>query len=258
MYYELYIDVLFLVNFLMDYLLLLIAKRVLRKPASCGRICLGALAGALLTCITVAVRIPSALVKGILFYGLIPPVMLAAGIGVKDLRSLLRGVAALYIGGFLLGGIFTSLRQYVQVGSLFFALAVSSYYLASGVLRLLALLLHFGESHCQVSLQFGGRRVLALAVIDTGNHLRDPLSGKAVSVVSRDMAEKLFDGKLPEGMRHIPYRTIGKHAGTIPVIMIDGLRIEGEGESWIREPMIAVGDDSSFGNACDVIINPDI
>ena len=50
MYYELYIDVLFLVNFMMDYILLLITRRLIKADASYGRVCLGALAGSILTC----------------------------------------------------------------------------------------------------------------------------------------------------------------------------------------------------------------
>ena len=50
MYYELYIDVLFLENFLMDYILLLITKHVLCSREPVWRICLAALAGALATC----------------------------------------------------------------------------------------------------------------------------------------------------------------------------------------------------------------
>ena len=49
MYYELYIDVLFLENFMMDSLLLLAVKRMMRSPSAYGRVFLGAALGSGLT-----------------------------------------------------------------------------------------------------------------------------------------------------------------------------------------------------------------
>lgn len=258
MYYELYIDVLFLVNFLMDYILLLVTGKVQRVPISYGRICLGALAGSLLTCFVAAIGIPVTFIKFILFYTLVPAAMLVTGLHIRSFRSFLRSFVTLFISGFLVGGIFEYLNQYVQVGSLFFALAVASYYLATGVLRMLALLFHFGETHCHVTLYFGEKCCEAEAIIDTGNHLTDQVSGKAVSVISRRAAEQLFSKELPEGIRYIPYRTIGNGKGVIPILPIDRICVAGEEEQWFEQPVIAISEDSSFGSECDVILNPDI
>ena len=51
MYYELYIDVFFLVNFMMDAILLEILRKILGCPVSHGRVFLGAGAGAFGTCV---------------------------------------------------------------------------------------------------------------------------------------------------------------------------------------------------------------
>lgn len=260
MYYELYIDVLFLVNFLMDYILLLVTKKVLRISSPYGRICLGALLGAFLTCVVAALGIPFAFIKAILFYILVPSAMLSAGIPIRDFRGFLRALFTLYISGFLVGGIFEYLNQYVNVkaGSLFFALAMASYYLASGALKMLALLFYFGQSRCLVTLRFGGESCKAEAIVDTGNHLRDDVSGKAVSIISRKLAEQLVGKGLPEGIRYIPYRTVGKEAGVIPVLSIDSICVAGRNERQVEQPMVAISEDSSFGNGYDVILNPDI
>lgn len=257
-YYELYIDVLFLVNFLMDYILLLVTKKVLKLPASHGWICLGALAGALLTCLVTAIRIPVTFIKFALFYTLVPAAMLFISFRIRSIRSFFRAMITLYISGFLVGGIFEYLNQYVQVGSLFFALAAASYYLASGVLKMLMLLFHFGEAHCHVTLYIGEQCCEAEAMIDTGNHLTDQTSGKAVSVVTGKIAKQLFGDELPKGIRYIPYHTIGKGRGVIPIVPIDRICIDGEEKQWIEQPVIAISEDSSFGNEYDVILNPDI
>ena len=257
MYYELYIDVLFLENFLMDYILLLITKHMLRSCVPVWRICLAAFAGALATCIVIAVRIPYTFIKYGLFYVIIPGIMLVGGLRIRGKSELARGLITLYISGFLTGGIFAFLGQYAQVGSLFFALAVASYYLASGALKMLSLLFHFGEIHCEVRLVYGDRTCSVAAVIDTGNHLWDPVSGKAVSIVTRNAAEKLVPPEELESLRKIEYHTIGKGRGMLPVLTIDSLWIDGEDQSY-EKPVIAVSDDVSFGKEYDMILNPDI
>lgn len=51
MYYELYVDIFFMVNFMMDTILLLIVKKMILCSVSYGRILLGAATGAMLTCV---------------------------------------------------------------------------------------------------------------------------------------------------------------------------------------------------------------
>ena len=76
MYYELYIDVFFLENFMMDALLLMLTGRMIRCQAGKGRIFLGAALGAFLTCGAVLIPVPYLLIRLILFYGGINLLML--------------------------------------------------------------------------------------------------------------------------------------------------------------------------------------
>ena len=74
MYYELYIDVFFLENFMLDSLLLLVVNRVMNNGRSCSRILLGGALGSFLTCLAVAVPLPS-VVRILVFYLFISSVM---------------------------------------------------------------------------------------------------------------------------------------------------------------------------------------
>jgi stage II sporulation protein GA (sporulation sigma-E factor processing peptidase) len=88
--------------------------------------------------------------------------------------------------------------------------------------------------------------------------LSDPVSGKAVSIVSKKAAAELFGKELPGSIRYIPYRTVGRDGGVIPVVTIDGLRIPGKEEQKVEQPMIALSEEDSFGGTRDVILNPDL
>ena len=259
MYYELYIDVLFLVNFMMDYILLLITRRLIKADASYGRVCLGALAGTILTCVIVVIPVPYTFIKFILFHTVVNVVLIKTGLGIKWGRIFVKALITLYISGFLVGGIFSCLDQYVKTGSLFFALAVASYYIASAVLAFLMSLLHFGKYFCRVEVYLGEKSCTVRALLDTGNRLNDTFTGKAVSIVDRKTAEDLFDGKIPESIRYIPYHSIGRNRGVIPVVTLDKMCICGEEEEWIELPVIGISDgEISLGKEYDMILNPEV
>ena len=76
MQYELYIDVFFCINFMMDYILLMLLKKMLSCTATHGRIIAGALTGALLTCIVMLLPIPYAFIKLLMFHGFVNVLML--------------------------------------------------------------------------------------------------------------------------------------------------------------------------------------
>ena len=93
-----------------------------------------------------------------------------------------------------------------------------------------------------VELCFGGQTLSITALRDTGNTLRDPVTGKAVLVVDADIAGKLTGlapaalcdpvgtiGKFP-GLRLIPYRTVG-NTGFLLALQVRDARIGNRRES---------------------------
>ena len=140
MYYELYIDVFFLVNFMMDAILLEILRRILGGPVAHGWVFLGAGAGALGACLVLCLPVPYGFVRIIAGHGLINLIMLKTGLGIRWGREMAKAFLLLYISGFLVGGILGVFRPYLRTAGLFFAFAVVSYYGALGVWKLLGAL----------------------------------------------------------------------------------------------------------------------
>lgn len=259
MYYELYIDVLFLVNFMMDYLLLLLVKKMLKSSATYLRIFLGALVGSLLTCVVVVLPIPNALLKLILFHVGVNTCMIRVGLNIKTIRPFFRAIFLLYIGSFLMGGIMEAFRQYIKMGSLFFAVALCGYYLVLGIWKFISYLQRWNRYHCEVELYFKDEMQKIRGMIDTGNGLRDPVSGLPVSIIDRKTADKLLQGETAVNIRYIPYQTIGKKEGVLPVFRIDQLRIYGEKECYVDAPLIAICEEEiSAGGEYEMILNPNL
>ncbi len=262
MYYELYIDVFFLENFMMDYILLMFLKRMLSCSASHGRIALGAAAGAAMTCMVVVLPIPGVLVKTLLFHGFVNVVMLKTGLKIEGGRAFLKAFFFLYLAAILLGGILESLSQYVRIGSLFFALAFAGYFLALRIWSLAEALIRYNQTHCRALLYKEEKSCEVRALVDTGNRLKDRATEKPVSIISRRSAEALGFSECREDsgkLCYIPYHSIGRKAGALPLFEIDKMRLLRQGkDTQIDRPLLAVCGDEMDSDSYELILNPDI
>ncbi|MBQ8804662.1 MAG: sigma-E processing peptidase SpoIIGA [Tyzzerella sp.] len=259
MYYELYVDVLFLVNFTMDYLLLLLVRRSLKCNATHGNVFLGAIIGSLLTCIVIILPIPNAFLEFILFHALVNTCMIRVGLKIKTIRSFLKAMIMLYIGAFFMGGILEYFHQYVRIGSLFLLLAAFGYYVTLGIWNFMSRIHRWNQYHCKVELYLGEKKVEAAGLIDTGNGLCDPFTGRPVSILDRETARKLLGEEVQEGLRFIPYQSIGKKEGVLPIFSIDRMCVLREEACWFERPLIGISEERiSAGGEYEMILNPNL
>lgn len=259
MYYELYIDILFVVNFMMDYLLLLLVRRMLKCSATHGNICLGAATGSILTCIVIALPISYAFLKFLLFHVVVNTCMIYVGLRIKTIRSLIKAWILLYAGGFLLGGILESMQQYVTIGSLFLVVAIGGYYMALGIWNFISYIQRWNRYRCEVDLYLGEKRYKVQGIIDTGNHLRDPFTDQPVSVLDHRTAKQFFENEEVKEIRYIPYQSIGKQNGVLPAFQIDKMCVHREEECWIENPLIGVSEEMvSQKRTYEMILNPNL
>ena len=258
-YYELYVDILFLANFMMDYILLLLVRKMLSSSATHGNVCVGALLGSALTCMFVAIPIPYPFIKLVCFHLLVNTCMIRVGLKIKTIRSMIKAWLLLYIGGFLLGGIMEFFHQYVRVGSLLLALAIVGYYLALGIWKFLGYLQRWNQCHCMVELYLGEKRYQIKGIIDTGNSLRDPISGQPVSILDQKAAGRFFGAETPKNIRYIPYHSIGKQEGVLPAFQLDKMCVLKKEPVWIQAPIIGVSEEEiSAGGEYEMILNPNL
>lgn len=259
MYYELYIDVLFLVNFTMDYLLLLLVWKMLKCSATHLRICIAAAIGAIMTCIIVILPIPYAFLEFILFHVIVNTCMIRVGLKIKNIRSFFKALILLYIGAVFMGGIMTSLQQYVKIGSLFLVLAIAGYYLSLGIWNFVSRLQRWNQCHCKVELFLNGKKYELRGLIDTGNGLSDPLTGQPVSILDRETVKKLWGESDLQRMRFVPYQSIGKKEGVLPVFQVDKMCVMREETHWFEKPLIGISEERiSAGGDYEMILNPNL
>lgn len=237
MYYEFYIDIFFLENVLLDYLVLVLTGGVLRRRINLFRILLASLAGAAGGCLLLLTpirHVPLLLIPG---YLLTAVLMAAVSFGITQKRMLAKEILCLIGIAFLMGGIFQALAS--QFSLPVPVLAFGSAGLFTVLLRGYQSVRFRAQNYYDVILGLGGRTICVRGLRDTGNHLKDPVTGKPVSILSYDAAGGLLDKDVK--MYYIPYHSIGKSSGLLPGVTLDYMSIRREKDlERLEKPMIAV------------------
>ncbi len=77
----------------------------------------------------------------------------------------------------------------------------------------------------QVSIVEQGRKIDVKALFDTGNALREPFSGKPVSIIESEVWQEVIVEPKPERYKVIPFHSIGQEHGMLKGMEIDELII---------------------------------
>ena len=258
MYYELYIDVFFLENLMMDSLILLAVNRILKCSRAYGRIFAGALLGSAMACLAVLIPFPPA-VRMFLVHGVTSSVMIAAGLKIRSGIQFVKAYLLLYLAAFAAGGVLQMVRPYVRWTSLLYAAAAAFYFLFAWIWKRVPALFRRKEQICEVLVFKAGNRYGLKALCDTGNVLADPLTGDPVCILDPGAAEHIFglSGGL-ERFRYIPYRCVGGES-VMKIFRAEQMCILAEEEIWIQSPLLGVGETVlSEKGEYQMILNPDV
>lgn len=235
-----YIDVLFVINLVMDFLVLLFVNRVCKYAATLIRILLSATFGALWSIIAVMLPEDIKVLVNICTYVLISFIMIKICAGKSEFRDVLKGVVTLYAVTFLLGGIMHFLyyntyagylvkQIFVRDGSLLLFLLISLILLCL-IYNQLARIRVYSDKKCRVCCVISGERVEMQGFIDTGNVLIDPFSHKPVCIAEKHYFENVLN-KINDCTKvkyHVvPFHSLGCENGLLEVITVDTMYIYG-------------------------------
>ena len=240
---QVYLEVIMLLNFLVDFLLLLGTNRLAGAPLNPGRAALAASIGSLYAgaCLLPGFQFLGNLFWRLVFLGIMGTVSFGTCLA-SVRRCILFFLLSMALGG---------LASCMGTGNIF-SLTVAAAVLC--VLCLLGFQTKPGSRELvRVELTMGEKRVNLLALQDTGNTLRDPVTGQSVLVVSakaafalmglteaqlRTPVETVGSGKYP-GLRLIPYRSVGQPAGMMAAIRLDDVTIG----KWHGSSLVAFAPD---------------
>lgn len=293
MYYEIYIDVLFVINLFADYLLLRLLNRLLRCSATHGRSLAGALLGAAGFCLMLVVSLYRYPIFWHLFSILLSIILVKIGCRCSG-KLLLAGVVGWYILAFLLGGVLRFLLEqpiiriwtgnvllgnapmYVALRT-FISLSVISYVLILAGFRLYDLFRGKVSNIVDVEIYAGDTCKKVKGLYDTGNQLYDIYTGKPVSILEYDVIKNLLSqeeaAELADMMKlqeagtctaalhphFIPYSSVGNEQGLLLAVTLQQLCIHKDGLTQrIVCPTVGLSDKPlSHTGHFQMIIHPD-
>ncbi len=237
--YVFYPDLFFLTGLCFNFLALGLAAVLGKYPLRIPRLVAAAAAGSACSCaFAVFPVLPRAgeFAVTVIFVG---GAMSAAAFSLKDLCGLARGGGLLFLASSVLGGGFLLFKRSLRLTDGESLLLLTAFAAVCG-----AFFREAGREHAHGGKRYpvrlygrgGCRRFSALA--DSGNRLREPGSGKPVSVVfSEDL--KGLAGASP-GLLLIPYRSVGTESGMLAAFVADRMEIETEtGVRTVERPIVA-------------------
>jgi len=258
-YYALYIDVLFLRNLLLDYLLLSLLKKILKCPAGKLRRMLAAVLGSAGVCLVYALSWEESWYGLLFVYVVVGVTMVKIGLQLTSGRQMGKAMLLLYLCSAGLGGIFQWLQSRVTFPVYpFLGISLVSF----GVLSAAAQwLLRF---RCQTgnlftgTLKFHGRTVPVKILKDTGNNLRDPVFGKPVSIITEEVQKKLCQEEI--FFYPVPFHSIGQTNGMMQAFFADCLWIRTEDEiKTIEKPLLGITKEPlSSKKEYNMILHPEL
>lgn len=263
MHYELYVDSLFLINFTMNLYLLMLVDHSTLSSAMPWRLLVGALygAGSYLLLFAIGLALPWKLLLGAAAALLMLPITFS----VRSMRSFLKLTEKMLFFSFSMGGVLLLLIRCFRFaeGVLTSAFGLMA---AGGIFLLFWRRFHSQPKQenpiCQVTLVRDGASIKTTALIDSGNALVEPISGKPVSIAEEKVFRSLW-GSGGRGYRAIPYHSIGKKHGILEGYLLPELRVETEGVcKVVHDVYVAVSPEeiSSAGTpeaeTVKMIINP--
>ena len=226
-----------LLNFCVDFLLLLAANCLAGQPMEIKRSAWGAAVGsayAYITMLTGFSFLSGSLWQILCYIGIC---VAAFGLGRS---AVTKSVLFLFL-SMALGGIAMGLH-----GGGYLTLLASA-----GILLLLCIIGFRGRpaagGYASVEIRQGNICKRLTALLDTGNTLCDPVTGQRVLVVDVQIAAELF-GISPEeladpirtlstghysGLRLIPYRSVGRSNGMLLGVQADSVRINGKNVHYL-------------------------
>ncbi len=277
-----YVDILFLINFSMDYLCLYISAKILKRSVSAKRMILASLLGAIYSVVSVFLTVKPwlALVIDVLVCVSMCTVAFHKR---RQYKKTLVAALLYFLVSMTVGGIMTALFNLLNKLDLPFdmadgdGLSVWGFALLAIIAGIFAI---FGGNFifrkreikdCRLIISFDGKEKIFTGLSDSGNLVRDPISGRPVIIIDRKLANGFVDTKILEdfvsgiptpskaysGMRIAPITTVSGKS-VIVLLCADKITLTynrgSRQESIQPEAMFALGDIGKNAEGYDAII----
>ncbi len=287
---DIYADVIFEINFFMDLIIFYISSKLLGVKVFIGRLLFGAFVSAMLYCLFIFTPLQkymcTAMAIAMLFISVLivyKPVKISEML----FDAFCVTAVSFVVGGTALGifyyinignSISLSVNGYFPLGILFTACSIT-FVVVNIVKKIMQNNAVKKQLFCNVDILCGNKKVCIRALVDTGNSLTEPISGKPVIItelcaVRNIIPKKLFrlandknkkteeifylskDDEYINRLSLVPFKSVGNNNGLLLCFAADKAEID---DITVYSPLIALCNLSfSTTGKYNAIINPKI
>ncbi|HCC08116.1 MAG TPA: hypothetical protein DEP72_08190 [Clostridiales bacterium] len=234
---NLYIDVIFAVNFVMNFIIFFATKKLLRLNTTCIRMLVASIIASITYCVAI-VYFEFNTFNKIILTGLIFIVPIIVGFRPKSIVESFKIIISVYIVSTFVGGVTFATMYYINTNSyiqnfiyvatnkITIRLLVFSVIFSYLLIKASSVILnqYFAKSKIYIVQILKNKNIVTLkGIIDTGNSLYDPKSFKPVLVSEYDKLKEILheDFADREDTYNIPYKSVGEANGKLIGVMFD-------------------------------------
>lgn len=270
---HIYIDVVFFINFCMNFVILLFTKNLCKLSSSKKRLLLSSGVISLIYCI-VLVYIKYGKVNKLILTILLMSISIFISFKVKSILEFIKVFLSMYIISVIVGGVSFSIYYLIEKNSylravkniilykfpikVLFISVIFTYVALKGILLIFNKYFITGKFYL-VEILVGKDSIVAKAILDTGNNLREPTTLKPVILIEENKILKYILDKKIKLEYKIPFKSVGEDNGEILAFQSDKVKIisKSEGNLDIDNQIIGVykGNFTSDDNY-NMLLNP--
>lgn len=251
---KIYVDLVLLLNFAFDFLLLLSVSIILRRIVSINRLLLGAFLGSL-SILLLLIKINSIVL--FLFKVLISILMIVTAFGYRDKKYFFKNISFLYMSSIVLGGFLYFLNiqfSYKQEGLVFFHDGLSINFIFLIIFSPIILYIYVRQGiklknnyskYHKVKLYLKDLQLDCVGYVDTGNKVLDPYLNRRIIFLNNNIINNKDDYIL------VPYQTVSNR-GILKCLSLN--RIEIDGKELKEKFLIGIMNDKISIDGVDCIL----
>lgn len=245
MYYKLYIDSIFILQMTSNLYMLSLTGQILKCTATHRRIWLGALMGAVMFIAVIMVPVGTVGIR--LLIGAVPVsmCMLTVSFRMCHVKKLIHGSLVMAGCGFFLGSIMIWILNRLRTvlrGNVSLFLTLLTGYVSYRMMLKILITARKRKENClrtvAIYIPKLNQELQIQALLDTGNHLTDPISKAPVCLISAKLADQISSVFMPEKYHAIPFQSVGRDKGILNAYELPELTIGEYGQSVRKEHVI--------------------
>ena len=266
-----YLDVVFLENIFMNYIILFSVTYILKEKKNYFRLIISATIGAIYLILSYISALE--IYSNFIFKIILSFIMVYVAYKPKTLKKFVKQIVFFYLTSFIFGGCVFSLLYFINSQEILEGLNLIKIVILGGIAGSMVLIIAFRfvkvriskkDIICDIFINFETKMVKVKAMIDTGNMLKDPISKMPVVVVQKDMLYDLISREIIDSLenvlggdtnskiyysinnniiskfRIIPFSSIGKENGLLLGFKADSIEIFLDND-YIKKENIIIG-----------------